>query len=119
MKPPYMLVQDRNLTPYGKLSPRQREIAQMTANGYTRKQIAYILGLQQRTVDYHLRCAMERFRANTLPYLIYKMVRYGELPIGSQLSLEQIKELRSVPFAYTSPEKVAGILAQFSEENKN
>ena len=96
-------VYKRNVIPEGRLSPRQREVAQHLANGYSKKQIAGALGLTQRTVEYHLHGAMERFRVISLPALVYKMVRWGELPPGRYLSFSEIQEFRAVPYAFTSP----------------
>lgn len=104
----------RNIGPHGRLSPRQREVAQLIANGYTCEEISSLLGIEKRTVQYHLHGAMERFRTGTVPFLIYKMIRWGELPPGRELTIEQIRELRAVPYAYTSPEMTERILAGFA-----
>lgn len=108
----------RNIGPHGRLSPRQREVAQLIANGYTCDEISILLGIEKRTVQYHLRGAMERFRTRTVPFLIYKMIRWGELPPGRELTIEQIHQLRGVPYAYTSPEMTQHILDGFPDNGE-
>ena len=47
------------------LSPRQREVLQELAEGFTTKQIAYRLGISQRTVMAHIQATKERFGTYT------------------------------------------------------
>ena len=47
------------------LSPRQHEVLQALADGFTTKQIAYRLGISQRTVMAHIQATKERFGTYT------------------------------------------------------
>ena len=47
------------------LSPRQQQVLQALAEGYTTKQIAYNLGISQRTVMAHIQATKERFGTYT------------------------------------------------------
>jgi DNA-binding CsgD family transcriptional regulator len=101
IKHPYV-IHPKHIGKRGQLTTRQREIAQLIAMGYTTKQIATYFHIQRRTVQYHLRGAMERMGAVTIPNLVYMLVRWGELPQGSELSPEQIERNREKPYAYVS-----------------
>ncbi|MBN2047040.1 MAG: response regulator transcription factor [Anaerolineaceae bacterium] len=47
------------------ISPRQQQVLQALANGLTTKQIAYKLGISQRTVMAHIQATKERFGTYT------------------------------------------------------
>jgi len=47
------------------LSPRQREILDLVAEGRTSKEIAVILGISESTVNWHLANAFERLGASS------------------------------------------------------
>jgi DNA-binding CsgD family transcriptional regulator len=47
------------------LSPRQQQVLQALAEGFTTKQIAYNLGISQRTVMAHIQATKERFGTYT------------------------------------------------------
>jgi DNA-binding NarL/FixJ family response regulator len=59
------------------LTPRQREILQLVAEGYTSKAIAQRLGLSYRTVESHRSQIMERLGVHDLAGLVKYAVRIG------------------------------------------
>ena len=75
----------------------------MLAIGYTPKEIARMIGLKARTVNYHLFCARERMQARTFEQLVYYMCATGELPTDHFVTLGEIDQLKRVPFAHLKP----------------
>jgi len=69
------------------LTPRQREIVELVANGYTRDQIARKLGISPRTVTQFKMDARHRvgYRLGVIvpstPMLTALCVKYGEIDI--------------------------------------
>jgi len=59
------------------LSPRQREILQLIAEGKGTKEIAYILGVSGKTVETHRAQLMERLNIRDVPGLVRYAVRVG------------------------------------------
>jgi DNA-binding NarL/FixJ family response regulator len=59
------------------LSPRQREILQLIAEGKNTKEIAYILGVSGKTVETHRAQLMERLKIRDVPGLVRYAVRVG------------------------------------------
>ena len=59
------------------LSPRQREVLQMVASGLRNKQIAYELGLSEKTVKMHRGIAMEKLGAQTAAEMVRLAVEAG------------------------------------------
>ena len=59
------------------LSPRQREILQLIAEGKGTKEIAYILGVSGKTVETHRAQIMERLKIRDVPGLVRYAVRVG------------------------------------------
>jgi len=51
----------------GKLTPREKEVYELVVRGRMNKQVAYELGMTERTVKAHERKFMEKTRARTLP----------------------------------------------------
>ena len=71
------------LTPQsGKLTPRQREVLQLVAEGYTRKEIASLLKISVKTVEFHKGRIMDRLGLRTASELTKYAVAHGvtELP---------------------------------------
>lgn len=64
------------------ISPRQHEVLQALAQGLTTKQIAYKLGISQRTVMAHIQATKERFgtftRAQTVSHALTMGLIRGE-----------------------------------------
>jgi DNA-binding NarL/FixJ family response regulator len=63
--------------PLSALTPRQREILQLVAEGHTSKEIAKRLGLSFKTVEAHRSQIMERLGLNDLTGLVRFAVRVG------------------------------------------
>jgi two-component system CheB/CheR fusion protein len=53
------------------LTPRERQVVEMVVEGNPNKQIAYVLGISQRTVETHRATAMKKVGARTLSELIH------------------------------------------------
>jgi DNA-binding NarL/FixJ family response regulator len=64
-------------SPLDRLTPRQREILQLIAEGNTTKAIAARLGLSVKTVETHRAQLMERLEARDLASLVRLAVRLG------------------------------------------
>ena len=73
--PAQQLAHARN--PVEHLSPRQREILQLIAEGETTKGIALILKLSPKTVEYHRMQLMQRLNIFDIPGLVRLAVRTG------------------------------------------
>jgi two-component system CheB/CheR fusion protein len=53
------------------LTLRERQVVEMVVEGNPNKQIAYVLGISQRTVETHRATAMRKVGARTLSELIH------------------------------------------------
>ena len=53
------------------LTPRERQVIEMVVKGNPNKQISYVLGISQRTVETHRATAMKKIGARTLSELIH------------------------------------------------
>ena len=53
------------------LTPRERQVIEMVVEGNPNKQISYVLGISQRTVETHRATAMKKIGARTLSELIH------------------------------------------------
>jgi two-component system CheB/CheR fusion protein len=53
------------------LTPRERQVIEMVVEGNPNKQVAYVLGISQRTVETHRATAMKKIGARTLSELIH------------------------------------------------
>jgi DNA-binding NarL/FixJ family response regulator len=73
--PTQQLAHARN--PVENLSPRQREILQLIAEGETTKGIALVLKLSPKTVEYHRMQLMQRLNIFDIPGLVRLAVRTG------------------------------------------
>jgi DNA-binding CsgD family transcriptional regulator len=62
------------------LSKRQRLCLAASANGQSAKEIARIVGLTPRTVEFHLEEAKRRLNAETLPHAVALAVKQGLIP---------------------------------------
>ena len=62
------------------LSPRQREVMYLVAEGLSNKQIALQLGISPRTVENYRAWAMERMGASNLADLVRKVLTLGRAP---------------------------------------
>lgn len=68
---------DRDMSPLEKLTPRQREILQMIAEGKTTKEIARQLDLSIKTVETHRTQLMERLDLHDVAGLVRFAIRRG------------------------------------------
>ena len=59
------------------LSPRQKTIVTMIAEGYTNRQIADILGIALKTVECHRATAMLRTGSCSIAHLVRYAIRTG------------------------------------------
>jgi DNA-binding NarL/FixJ family response regulator len=64
-------------SPFEQLTPRQREILQLIAEGRNTKEIAGILQLSPKTVEYHRMQLMERLNIHDIPGLVRLALRMG------------------------------------------
>ena len=62
---------------FGALTPREREILQLVADGHSSKQIAQLLGLSAKTVDTHRRQLMEKLNIDSIAGLTHFAIRQG------------------------------------------
>lgn len=62
---------------YGALTPREREILQLVADGGSSKEIAFRLGLSVKTVDTHRRQVMEKLELYSVAELTHYAIREG------------------------------------------
>ena len=67
----------RQKSPIEQLSPRQREILQLIAEGRTTKEIAFLLNLSAKTVETHRSQLMERLDIHDVPGLVRYAIRQG------------------------------------------
>lgn len=68
----------RKLAPVtGDLSPRQREVLQLVAEGHTAKEIAVLLHISKKTVDFHKGRIMDRLGIRTASELTKYAVVHG------------------------------------------
>jgi DNA-binding NarL/FixJ family response regulator len=66
--------------PLAKLTPRQREILQLIAEGSNTKEIAFHLGVSVKTVEAHRTQLMQRLGINDIPSLVRQAMRSGLVP---------------------------------------
>jgi RNA polymerase sigma factor (sigma-70 family) len=62
---------------YDLLTPREREILQLVAEGKSNKEVAAILNLSVYTVETHRSNIMDKLKLKSLPELILYAVRKG------------------------------------------
>ena len=62
---------------FEQLSPRQREILQLIAEGRTTKEMAFLLNVSAKTVETHRSQLMERLDIHDVPGLVRYAIRQG------------------------------------------
>lgn len=67
--------------PHETLTPRQREVLQLAAEGRTNAEIAARLNISQRTVENHRAALMQKLRLRNQAELVRHAIRHGLLPI--------------------------------------
>ncbi len=63
------------------LTPSERSVLSMVADGYTDRQIAARLQRSERTVKYHVANLISKFRANNRAHVVNLSIRAGFLPL--------------------------------------
>ena len=71
------LVQAGNDPPAVPLSPRETEVLRLAAEGMTNKEIAYRLGLSERTVQFHLNSVYNKTGTNSRAEAAAVAIRRG------------------------------------------
>lgn len=66
--------------PMEQLTPRQREILQLIAEGKSTKEIAFILNVSVKTVETHRTQLMDRLNIHDVPGLVRHAMRMGLVP---------------------------------------
>jgi len=90
-------IRDPSPTYASKLSPRQREVLQLLAEGKNMRQVARILGISARTVAFHKYRIMEEYHLKTTADLLHLAVREHIVNPPELLA-----------FTKSSPEEVSG-----------
>ena len=67
--------------PLAKLSPRQREVLQLLAEGKSAKEIAKILSISARTAEFHKYQIMEELGLSTSAEIIHFAIKQGVISI--------------------------------------
>jgi DNA-binding NarL/FixJ family response regulator len=67
--------------PVAALTPRQREILQLLAEGKTAKEIATVLGISTRTVEFHKYEMMQSANIHTSAELVHFAIKHGLVEI--------------------------------------
>ncbi len=68
---------DRQKIGLGRLTPRQREILQLIAEGHSTRQIAELLNLSVKTIETHRSQLMNRLEIHDVPGLVRFAIRVG------------------------------------------
>jgi DNA-binding NarL/FixJ family response regulator len=66
----------------GDLTPRQREVLQLLAEGRVRKEIAQTLGVSVKTVEFHKQQISEKLGVHTIAELTAYAIRHGIVSAG-------------------------------------
>ena len=72
---------DQPDNPIAKLTPRQREVLQLVAEGHTARQIADTLHISRRTVEFHKYNIMETLNVKTSSDLVALAIKHGIVTI--------------------------------------
>jgi DNA-binding NarL/FixJ family response regulator len=67
------------------LTPRQREVVQLFAEGRSMKQIADVLHLSEKTVEFHKHHIMQSFNLKSNPDLVLFALRHGLIALNATL----------------------------------
>ena len=73
--------EETNTNPAALLTPRQREILRLLAEGLSAKEVAGRLGISSRTVEFHKYQMMEALRLNSSAELIHFGIKHGIVAI--------------------------------------
>lgn len=67
------------------LSDREREVVMLIANGNSNDTISAILNISTRTVEAHLKNAMDKLGASNRTHAVTKALQLNEIPLWSQM----------------------------------
>ncbi len=76
----YLQRLDGQVNPLDRLTPRQREVLQLIAQGYTTKEIALTLGVGVKTVETHRSQLMDELDIHDVAGLVRYAIRMGLVP---------------------------------------
>ncbi len=76
----FRTAKEKDADPLAAVTPRQREILQLLAEGKSAKEIAAALDLSARTVEFHKYTMMESLRIENSAELIRFAIKYGLVP---------------------------------------
>jgi DNA-binding CsgD family transcriptional regulator len=68
---------------YASLTPRQREILQLIAEGYSTKAIAKHLGISYKTAEAHRTLLMERLGLHSVAEVVHYAIQAGLVQPGT------------------------------------
>ena len=68
-------------TSFKKISPRQREILQLLAEGKTAKEIASVLDISTKTVEFHKYKMMDQLNIKTSAELVHYALKHGMISV--------------------------------------
>ena len=71
---------DHRATDFGQLTPRQREVLQLVAEGHSAKEIARLLHISPRTAEFHKARLMETLGATSTADLVRHAIHHGLTP---------------------------------------
>ena len=66
------------------LTPRQREVLALTAQGFSMKEVALMLNISVKTVETHRSNVMERLDLHNVPRLVHYAIRTGLISLEDQ-----------------------------------
>jgi DNA-binding NarL/FixJ family response regulator len=66
---------------FKKISPRQREILQLLAEGKTAKEIASVLDISTKTVEFHKYKLMDQLKIKTSAELVHYAIKHGIISV--------------------------------------
>jgi DNA-binding NarL/FixJ family response regulator len=72
-----MVLDNSHQSPLEQLTPRQREILQLIAEGKSTKEIAHVLNVSAKTVETHRALLMDRLGIRDVPGLVRYAIRIG------------------------------------------
>jgi DNA-binding NarL/FixJ family response regulator len=76
----FRTAKDKDANPLAALTPRQREILQLLAEGKSAKEVGAALDLSARTVEFHKYAMMEALRIDNSAELIRFAIKHGLIP---------------------------------------
>ena len=98
--------------PLGYLTPRQREILQLVAEGRSAKEIATDLNLSTRTVEFHKYRIMETLDLHTTAELVHFAIKHGIVevaPVGEKFNPDLHQAMATQPSGEVEPDHVVTV----------